>query len=92
MTIHPSSSRKGLLETLADQTDCLYLSNLRVPGWYQPVGLALRSIDPSEFRMDEWNEAVLYITGRTEAFSAPDDARNYLLQFIREPFDTDRCP
>ena len=90
MTMQPSPPQKGLLETLADQTDCPYLSNLRAPGWYQPVGHALQAIKPSEYKMDEWNEAIRYITGRAVAFSAPDDARNYLLQFIREP--TDSCP
>ena len=92
MTIQPLSPHKGLLETLAEQTDCLYLSNLRAPGWYRPVVLALRSIKPCEFQMAEWNEAVCYITGRNVAFSAQDDARNYLLQFIRESFDNESCP
>lgn len=70
---------QGLLDRIAHQINCLYLSDLRNPAYMPSIRDAIIRIDASEYPLGEWNDAVQYITTGPTAFSTCDEARNYLL-------------
>ncbi len=74
--------KEDLLDVLARQADCAYLSELRNPKVYPLVADALKRIDPEEYGVREWEEAAYYIAG--ERISAQDgtQARKNLLEKI----------
>lgn len=68
----------GLLETLQCRAGCACISDLKIPSNLPFVRHALRGIDPDAFGVDEWNDAVRYITGRDMGFSCGGVAAEYL--------------
>ncbi|MEA5002365.1 MAG: hypothetical protein VB081_02580 [Christensenella sp.] len=58
--------KEDLLDALAKEADCAYLSELRDRGFYPSIVKALRRIDPEAYSLSEWNEAICYITGERE--------------------------
>lgn len=69
----------GLLEYLSYKAGCMYLSDLHLPKNLWSVRIALRRVSPSLFGVEEWNDAVEYITGRRISFSSSEQAVEYLL-------------
>ena len=70
-----------LLDFLAFKVGCMYLSDLRTLKKLMCVQRALRDIDPSMFGLEEWNDAVSYITGKDISFSTCEQAVQYLLSY-----------
>lgn len=69
----------GLLEFLAFKCGCLYLSDLHGHGNMPLVQHAIREINPDQYDLKEWNDAVQYITGENVSFSTRQEALHYLL-------------
>ena len=71
----------GLLDYFSFKAGCMFLSDLHGPDKLLFIRDALQSIDPSQFRLEEWNDAVSYITGRNISFSSSEQAAEYLLSY-----------
>lgn len=71
----------GLLELLSFKTDCTYLSDLHQPDKLPLVRRALRNITPELFSLEEWRDAVAYITGEVHAFKNAGEAEAYLANY-----------
>ena len=58
-------AERSLLELLAGEMGCLYLSDLRALGGADRLRLAraLEKIEPREEDLREWNDALAYLTG-----------------------------
>ena len=74
----------GLLDYIATNSGCVFLSDLHEPKNLLSIKTTLHSIEPSLFRLDEWNDAVAYITGKDISFSTSEQALKYLLSYKAE--------
>ena len=74
--------KKGLLETLAKDIGCSYLSELHSVYRYKEIYGEIIKLDMEKYTISEWNDAVGYITGKNVIFSSPKEARDYLLETI----------
>lgn len=72
--------RRELLEELAEQVGCPYLSDLRGAGRLESVRRAVAQLDAQAYTLEEWREAACYLCGEERDFSAQEDARRYLLE------------
>lgn len=72
----------GLLEFLAANTGCMYLSDLTQTHMQIGIGHILRSLDASAFSLREWNDAAAYLTRRPCFFETAEQAKQYLLDNI----------
>ncbi|BDF57703.1 hypothetical protein CE91St36_05200 [Christensenellaceae bacterium] len=75
--------KEDLLDMLAKQTDCTYLSELRNPEFYPLVANILEWVEPNAYSLSEWEEAIVYITGEREDVKDAAQARNVLLKKIK---------
>lgn len=71
----------GLLENLALQSDCMYLSDLHSPIFLPGIRRALCCISPEQFTLREWQDAVAYITGEQISIESPEQAAEYLKNY-----------
>lgn len=69
----------GLLEVLAFKSCCMYLSDLHNRGNLSSIQHAVREIDPEQYGLEEWNDAVRYITGKDVTVSTREEAVRHLL-------------
>ena len=76
--------KDDLLDMLAKQTDCAYLSELRNPDFYPLIANILEWIEPNAYSLSEWKEAISYITGSREEVREAAQARDVLLQKVKE--------
>lgn len=68
----------GLLEYIAIQVGCQYLSDLHRVS-FTSICHAFATITPSLYSLREWEDAVSYITGMMVHFETQEQAREYLL-------------
>ena len=80
------ATEKGLLEILADKMGCSYLSDLRQECNLPKIQKELKEICQERFTLREWNDAASYITGNECSFSAPAEARKYLLTYKKPSY------
>ena len=73
--------KMGLLDRLAAQSGCEYLSDLRRLEKGARVRLAgiLREVASGDAALEEWNDALRYLTGEPPA-STPEAARQTLIE------------
>ena len=76
-----ASNKQGLLDRIARQMDCLYLSDLRNPAYIPAIHNTIALIQANEYALSEWNDAVQYITTKPLTFSTSYEARNFLLEY-----------
>ncbi len=76
--------KTGLLDYIAFKVGCMYLSNLHEPQNLLFIQNTLRYIDSSMFGLEEWNDAVEYITGKGISFSTSEQAVEYLFSYKGE--------
>lgn len=74
----------GLLDYIAFKSGCVFLTDLHESKNLLFIRTALHSIDPSLFRLEEWNDAVAYITGKDISFQSGEQAMEYLLSYKGE--------
>lgn len=71
----------SLLEELAGQLGCMYLSDLhRAKPWW--VGRCLRNLHAETYSLWEWNDAAQYLTGMEIRFSSQEAAKEFLLDAL----------
>lgn len=64
-----------LLEYLREQCKLDYLSDLPLTYCWKSV---LPAIEPSDFPLEEWNDAVRYLCKLDTSFSAAEEAKQFL--------------
>ena len=80
---------KDLLEELADSLHCTYLSDLHRADLRTLLPDAVARIPASAHPLQEWNDAVLYLSeGGAEPFDDPEQARAFLQQPPSPPLQT----
>lgn len=76
--MNKKNSFTGLLEYIAMQVGCMYISDLHMVS-LAVIKRTLSPIPPHTYDLREWEDAVHYITGRAMHFESPERAKNYLL-------------
>ena len=66
-----------LLEYLAGQTGCMFLSDLRTD--LTQLREAVSAADTGSYPTNQWNDALHYLLHRQTDFSAASEAKSYLL-------------
>ncbi len=66
-----------LLEYLAGQTGCMFLSDLRAD--MGRLREAVSAADTGSYPTGQWNDAIHYLLHRQAEFSAAAEAKSYLL-------------
>lgn len=72
---------KELLQLLADQAGCIFLSDLHDPDKIELLAEILPALPAERYTLWDWNDAVEYITGRTKQFGSPAAAKAFLRRF-----------
>lgn len=74
----------GLLEYIAANAGCQYLSDLSYPCRPPLYSIAriVRKIDPAQYSLREWADAVHYITGQEREFASAEQAARYLSEEV----------
>lgn len=72
---------KELLQLLADQAGCIFLSDLHDPDKIELLAEILPAFAGRTIHAMDWNDAVEYITGRTKQFGSPAAAKAFLRRF-----------
>ena len=76
--------KKDLLERLAKKAGCAYLSDLHAPQWASRLQAVLEEVAPEQAGLEEWNEAVDYITGTNQGYTSKKEAREQLLRYVKK--------
>ena len=79
--------KETLLERLAKEARCAYLSDLHAPECAEELSAALESIPVCEEERAQWNEAVRYISGKTLSFESAHSAWEFLRDYARKRKD-----
>lgn len=73
---------QGLLEMLKERAGCMYLSDLHQKRFQSVIGETLAEYDPGLYSMDEWKDAVSYITNEDREFGTVEEAKSFLNQYF----------
>lgn len=71
--------KRELLDDLAAQTGCQYLSDLHLQNKRVKVVQAVATFPPTAIRRLQWEEAARYIWGDTPTFADAEQGRKYFL-------------
>ena len=76
----------NLVDWLAEQAQCLYLSDLHrlSPPQRQQLLQALKGLPPEAATADQWREALLYLAQREEATDDRAAIRVELIRFLQQ--------
>ena len=80
----------GLLDILAAKSGCMYLSDLAKTGTNMIMPHHLHEINAQEFSLREWEDTVSYLTGQSQSFTAPEQAKQYLVGCMLNQFAENR--
>lgn len=71
----------SLLDVMALQSGCMYLSDLRRMSNFQKRYLAqdLKDVEANDASLSEWNDALEYITGKKAPRSCAEEAKTALI-------------
>lgn len=75
--------KQSLLEFLADQCGCPYLSDLHTQGYFIPLRRVLINLDAAAYNDQEWSDSFAYILGRSAKSPTAEEIRQELIQSIR---------
>lgn len=68
----------ALLEYIAAQAGCTFLSDLHLPAVRARVFPLLEGLPCAQFSLAQWNEAVSYLMGQPHVFCSIDEAKAFL--------------
>ncbi|MBS7007463.1 hypothetical protein [Anaerostipes sp.] len=68
----------NLLEYLAEEAGCQELSDLPTSFWFPVACFIAGSVQPDQYSLKEWNEAVRYLTGVKIRFFSQRKAQKFL--------------
>lgn len=73
---------ENLLEEILFYTHRNYLSNLHLTNYFSEIIEAIKKIDIENYPLDEWNEAVQYITKQKVDIKDKEDAKRFLNEYL----------
>ncbi len=76
--MHPDGRKLELLEQLAMDTGCSYLSDLHQPERQLGIRILAPHISTQAYTLQEWEDAVEYITGVRRRFHSVSQAQEFL--------------
>lgn len=72
-----------LLDDLAALSGCEYLSDLRyIPAYQTRISLALKSLNPQEYSIQDWNDAAKYLLQQAPTFQTIPEAYTFILHIL----------
>ncbi|MFT4007641.1 MAG: hypothetical protein QM683_19250 [Lacrimispora sp.] len=72
----------GLLDRIAAETGCMYLSDLRGCAYRKRCRLVISRIPASDYPVNVWAEAMDYMIGTEEDFKTANEAKQRLLEYL----------
>lgn len=73
-----------LLEDLYRNCGCMYLSDLKA-AWMRPIiFFRINKMDPQNYPLKDWNEAVWYLTGIKRQHQDPVKAKESIIQWSKK--------
>lgn len=73
---------EGLLERLAEETGCIYMSDLRGALMREQCMTLLSKIETSEYSEEVWRDAANYMTGKGAGADSAEEAKQRILRFF----------
>lgn len=70
----------GLLEYLSQKAGCTYISDLCQLSYLPMIRAILATEDVSHFSIEQWNDAVCYITKCETIFETAAQAKDFLMK------------
>lgn len=70
---------KELLDILAYKTGCLYVSDLKIKANSELIKFELEKLSVQDFSLEQWNDAIEYLTEETTYFESREEAKKFLL-------------
>ena len=77
-----TGTREGLLERIASELGCMYLSDLRGSTGKARFRIVVSDIPAIDYSVKVWQDALYYITAIEENFSTAEQAKQRLLEHL----------
>ncbi len=74
--------KAGLLDRIAAESGCMYLSDLRGGVFKERCRFAVAQIPAAEYPVKAWEDAVYYIVGTEEDFKTAEEAKQRILEHL----------
>lgn len=74
----------NLLQTIQRRIGCIYLSDLHTDIYKEAIAGAAKELLKQKYSLEEWNEAVSYITSAVCSCDSAEDAYMQLLKYKNE--------
>ncbi|MFR3729935.1 hypothetical protein [Lacrimispora sp.] len=74
--------KAGLLDRIAAESGCMYLSDLRGCVLKDRCRFAVTQIPAAEYPVKAWKDAVYYIVGTEENFKTAEEAKQRILEHL----------
>lgn len=71
-----------LLERIAAESGCMYLSDLRGCIFKGRCRIAVGGIPATDYSVEVWEDAVYYMLGKEEKFKTAEEAKQRLLEHL----------
>ena len=71
---------KELLLVLSEGIGCMYISDLRYVEDKGRINSKLKQLPPQDFPIEQWNDAVKYLTGQDKTFDSAIEAKEFLIK------------
>ena len=76
--------KPSLLELLANQCECPYLSDLHTQPYHYPLRNVVLQLAADNYSYQEWRDSFAYILGRKPRAQAAEEIKQELIQTIGE--------
>lgn len=73
---------KELLDILAEKANCIYLSDLLQTEFKRRILFPLHEMEPYDFSLKDWNDAVKYLVQEDYNFETAEQAREFLINYV----------
>lgn len=70
---------KELLDILAYKIGCIYVSDLKIKANSELIKFELEKLSVQDFSLEQWNDAIEYLTEETTYFESREEAKKFLL-------------
>lgn len=77
------NNREGLLDRIAMESGCMYLSDLRGSVRKECCHFAVLEIPAADYPVKNWQDAFYYIVGIEENFNTAEQAKQRLLEYLQ---------
>ena len=74
--------KAGLLDRIAAESGCMYLSDLRSYVFKERCRFALAQIPAADYPVKVWEDAVCYMIGTAEVFRTAEEAKQRILEYL----------